>query len=269
MNLLEILRQEIENLQIEDKMDIASYIYVRTGEIFQYNPLWEIGNQRDIKNLRSEEIDIQNITNFYITCFSWSKIYKELLKAFKIPSVDIGKSHAKVQFYVNKTWYIADITKNYEDITRIKFKLPLKNFPFSSNYQGKPIDDVLKVIKKELLNQNLTLEEYTLRVCKLIENIMQFPRENIGFVSGREFIEKIFKFLLEYTPESSLFFDKERQVYVNIYTFSFSYVNYYFSYQKMANGYYEFHEIDTKELCYLLDEYSVIDDYALKLIEFT
>lgn len=45
MNLLEKLRQEIAALRLSDLLVIARYIYVRTGELFEYDPFYNVTDE--------------------------------------------------------------------------------------------------------------------------------------------------------------------------------------------------------------------------------
>ncbi len=47
MNLVEKFKQEIQELNLKEPYEIAYFLYIRTGEIFEYNPLWEIASDKE------------------------------------------------------------------------------------------------------------------------------------------------------------------------------------------------------------------------------
>ena len=121
MDLVVKLKQEIEKLQLQNSLEIAYFLYIRTGEIFEYDPRWEVASDKEAKQIFEKKIDIHNISSFKIVCSSWAYLYADLLQEFNIPAEVIGKRHLKVKFWIEKEEYIADITDHYEDIWRIKF----------------------------------------------------------------------------------------------------------------------------------------------------
>ena len=126
MNLLEVLKNEINSLHITDKEIIKNYIFRRTGEIFNYNPLWSYGNAVDKINIRNTKVDIKNVQNLNIVCFEWADYYVSLLNAFDIEAKSVGNnSHKYVIVKINNKLFIEDLTKDGEDFIRIKYGFEL------------------------------------------------------------------------------------------------------------------------------------------------
>lgn len=137
MNLLETLKEEIKKLNITNKLDIAKYIYIRTGQIFEYDASWYFGDKEIREKIKRKKIDIRNVTDNKLVCFNWSVMYHELLKEFNIfsnikyelksiydehtNSYKKEVKHAYVEVLVDKTIYKADITGTLKDLVSIKF----------------------------------------------------------------------------------------------------------------------------------------------------
>lgn len=279
MNLVEKFKQEIQELNLKEPYEIAYFLYIRTGEIFEYNPLWEIASDKEATKIFKERIDIYCVQQFKIVCSSWAYLYKDLLEAFKIHAQIVGKNHVKVIFWINQIEYVADMTKNYEDLWRIKFGLPLLHFhPKDKEViedkkldkkikydKGIQIVEVLKIIRQEL--EYVKIGEYPYQLCKIMETIMQFQRKNVEYVSGREWLEFAFT-ELDYPLEYARFFDKRKHIYFNVYQiFDEKNFPHYFAYQRMPNDYFEFHEIEKNTLYENLSQYETIDEENIGIIK--
>ncbi len=141
-----------------------------------------------------ERIDIYHVKQFKIVCSSWAYLYKDLLEAFKIHAQEVGKNHVKVIFWINHIEYIADMTKKYEDLWRIKFGLPLVHFHPKDKevIEDKKLDkkikydkgiqvvEVLKIIRQEL--EYVKMGEYPYQLCQIMESIMQFKKRMLNIL---------------------------------------------------------------------------------------
>lgn len=80
MNLLELLKKELENYGKNwSTLEKAQYLYVRTGELFQYDDRWLFATNNKLKDeILNKKIDIDNILENKIVCKAWSILYKEL-----------------------------------------------------------------------------------------------------------------------------------------------------------------------------------------------
>lgn len=286
MNLLEILSEEITNKNITDKLKIARYIYIRTGQIFNYDTSWVFSSEEEKDILKEKNIDIKNVTDFDIVCFSWARMYVRLLHEFNIPAkvIYIDKTekkdgHAYVHVFINGKTYIADLTASNIDISNIKFGLNTQfncqiysdslNNKYYDNDTMDDIypriiktDDILMQIKKELnikrKEKNLNKDEYVYLVYKTICTIMNFKRENINFVSGTQFIRHMFKIFIgeRYIPFNMHYFDKEKNIYIEVYSIMINGKRHYFVYEKSKENFYEMREISKEYLLTLSNKYS-------------
>ncbi len=267
MNLLKLLKEEIKDKNISDKLQIAQYIYVRIGQLFQYDPLWLFGTNYDRIRIKNKIIDIENINDFNLVCFSWARMYKELLENFSINCKIVQlMNHDNVQVFINKRRYLADLTASYEDITRIKFNMNTYfncqiSECFGSNVKEfKTVDDTvyerkikleekLKIIKEKLKQLWISTEEndndYVSTVfnltCSLVNN-----SGDVGFVSGITFINYILKYFIsdEYKPKVMHLWDNDNS-YAKVYYFS---EDKYFIYRKDKNGLFKFDSCNKEQL---------------------
>lgn len=288
MNLIKELKDEITELNLTDKVQIKDYIYIRTGELFNYDPMWVFSSYEERQIIRNKHVDISNVTDFNIVCFSWASMYKELLNEFGISSNVVfteNKEHAFVEILLDGKKYIADLMLDYQDIMRIKFgmetcfncqivddKYNLDNYKKDDEIdflKGKNMEDILNKIKLKLQFLKLRLksnnEEYVYQVFKTIETIMNFPRANIGYISGLKFICKLLEIFVDtnYHPYNTHFFNNENGIYIEVYTVYRNNNICYFAYKKNENNTYELHEITSNDIRLYLNNLKSIRAYNL------
>lgn len=290
MDLLSILVEEITALNITDKLKIAQYIYKRTGEIFEYDPNWIFSSKEEKDILRNKKVDIRNVTDFNITCFSWSRLYNELLHAFNIVSKikyvyedsDIP-SHANVEVYINGRIFIADLTASYIDMVGIKcgldtyYNCQLSKKSLDSNYEFSFVDE--DIYKKDLNLENLivSLKEklegikrscsdrsrYIYIVYKEIENLIKLVKVHTGYVIGCKYIQSLLKIFLkeDYLTSIIYFYDRPKGIFIAVHQVEVDGVMHYFSYESSSDGY-VMREIDDKqvEVYYYLYSYKLSKD---------
>lgn len=290
MDLLNILVQEIVNLNIKDKLKIAQYIYKRTGQIFEYDPNWLFSDNEEKNNLRNRKLDIRNITDCNITCFTWANLYNELLHMFNIVSkvkyVYEGSSipvHAYVEIYYSGRIYMADLTASYIDMIGIKYgldtyyncqlskKTPNSNYEFDfvgEDVYQKNIDLENLIIslkaKLDALKNNCSDEGiYIYQVYKEIENLIRLVKVNTGYVIGTKYIQSLLKMFLDedYLTKIIYFYNKEKSVFIAVHQVLVGSKTHYFAYEKIGDNY-EMHEIDERqvELYYNLYSYKLSKD---------
>jgi phosphoglycolate phosphatase-like HAD superfamily hydrolase len=275
MNLFELLKGELSALNITDKELVARYIYIRTGELFNYNPACEVADSQLLETMINEKINIYKITNFKLICYSWARMFKQLLNAFGIKAEEKkGFCHLYVEYEINNQTYVADLMKDYEDIFRIKFGLKTEN-----NYQkevtektkqsqierwdkaihykkGITTEKVLEELKKELKEKYLDASDYIANCTKVISHLINIQRKNVtlGFISGRKYIHYLLKFFLEdyYQSCSSEFYNKDQGIYMTLYGIKTEKNTIYYIYQKRANGTYEMKEVPKHIIQFLL-----------------
>lgn len=164
MDLLEQLKLEINKKGImNDKFAIARYIYIRTGQLFDYNPLYSLFPGRIKEDFNREIKDIRNIKDFNVICFSWADLYVKLLNAFGIEARVIkNDEHAKVYLVVDGFEIIADLTLNYLDIYLTKFGFETARY--TSNNPG--FQKKLEATNKKINYQSLISPQEVLEMLK-------------------------------------------------------------------------------------------------------
>lgn len=289
MDLLEMLNYEIKELQLTDKFQIARYIYIRTGELFNYDPLYEVldSSEKDKQfELINKRIDIRNVTDFNVICYSWANMYKDLLTEFGIKAKVIESfCHNHVDFLVDDKKYTADLMRDYQDLFLTKFGLPTKyNYQLMKtkeeqqvelhevdnkiNYRkGINTEDVLKLIKEELKDKYKDSDDYMYNTFKTVSTIMNFHRENVGYISGRVYIRYLLKYFLDdsYKPCSARIYNKEDNTYIQAFSVESKNKQHYFIYQKMNNNYYEMNEVNKTIVEYLVNSKSYDSTYSKNL----
>ena len=270
MNLIEVFQKEVNDLQITDKEIIKNYIYRRTGEVFNYNPLWSYGNAMDKINIRNTKVNPEDVQDFNIVCFGWADYYTALLHSFDIDAKIVGdNSHKYVVVKIDNKLFVDDLTKDGEDFFRIKYGFELydtfayidkqADLKFIKRLKNEPyrqvnitMEEVLMKLKCELLEFKLkySFEDYLNEVFKVIANIINFPRPNIGFICEVLFIKKLLKIFInsEFTPAKLTYFNHEEDKYVAIYLIKKADKSIYFACKKNEAGFYEFKEINQEEV---------------------
>lgn len=161
MDLLAMMQKEITELQLTDKVAIKDHIYHRTGEIFKYDPLWTFASDEREK-LRQKRINIRDVTDFYLTCYSWAHAFKDLLLAFLIPArVEVKDDHAYVESFINGETYFSDLMLNLEDIKRIKFGMnPVHNFKLTNNKTNQVNNEKNEYKDENSFNAEVLLQQF-------------------------------------------------------------------------------------------------------------
>lgn len=290
MNLLSILVEEITALNITDKLKIAQYIYKRTGEIFEYDPNWIFSSKEEKDILRNKKVDIRNVTDFNITCFSWARLYNELLHAFNIVSKikyvyedsDIP-SHANVEVYINGRIFIADLTASYIDMVGIKcgldtyYNCQLSKKSLDSDYEFSFVDE--DIYKKDLNLENLIISikekldgikrscsdknRYIYIVYKEIANLIRLVKVHTGYVIGCKYIQSLLKIFLkeDYLTSIIYFYDKSKGIFIAVHQVEVGGVMHYFACENSESGY-DMQEIDEEQvnIYYMLYLYKLSKD---------
>lgn len=126
MDLLAILKRELDLVGSKwDLFDKSLYIYIRTCEIFSYDPYFAVtDNVEKWKKAYYKKMSISNIQYFEITCFTWCRIYKKLLKQILDIDVEIkGENgrHRWCSFSIKNEYLELDSTfLDYNDLVRVK-----------------------------------------------------------------------------------------------------------------------------------------------------
>ena len=273
MNLLELLKQELKTKNIIDKQLIARYIYIRIGELFDYDESYLFENWDEQQKLKESIVDKKQIIYFKLICYNWSKLYKELLNDFGIEAElvpDFG--HQYVKYTINKEIYCADLTQDYEDIYRIKCGLPtIGNYPIYKSKQEqqnivnqwdkqigyrKNTEIMLSMLKKELQEKYPNKEDYIYNSYKAVQYIMQFPKERMEHTSGRKYIHFLLKYFLEdlYKYCNGKFYSIENNIFIQAYGVQLSNQFIYYLYRRKNKQGYSFQEVPKKTIKFLFQE---------------
>lgn len=254
MNLLSILNKEINELGLTNKFKIAQYIYIRIGQLFEYDPLCFFSTSKEKEILKHRKVDINNVTDFDITCFSWAHMYAEILQIFGINAevkylekpfynketmtIDRRTSHAYVELSIDNRIYIADLIVSLNDMLNIKLglsttyncqyskKCEVDPYEFSEVgkdiYQEKrDVKDTLEYVKNELmvLKNSLNTEMYIYKIFEVVEGLSKIIKVNSGYAVGMKYIDFLLQTFIskDYEPDKIYFYDKERQIYITVY----------------------------------------------------
>ncbi len=283
IDLVQMFKYELKVLNLNnDLYAIARYIYIRLGELFEYDASFEYAEEEKKEEIKNYRVNIRKVIKFSIVCDAYASMYVELLGEFGIPG-RIQKTpdgHVYVIYTIENKEYLADLTSQNKDITRIKFGMnPIYNRQISPEApridhtfdsideqiykNGITTEEVLTTIKQELTTSkkifNWNEEEYIYYVFKSIENIMNFPRDNIGFISGVTYIYYLLQFFIEdYTLYNTHFIDEENNLKMEIFSVPKKGKICYFAYQENEKGQFELKELSKEEFKIVLENYSTI-----------
>lgn len=277
MNLLEMMKQEVSDLKLVDKLEIAYYLYMRTGQIFDYVPFVPFLSWEEKEVYKTHRVDAQNIQNKYLICYSWAYLYKDLLESFGIFCNVVEQNlHAYVTFIHDGESYVADLMSKYEDLCRIKVGLPVLNFgkkfnnsliSYSGNFDTAYGHFLEKTKSTLLASRNAMAEkwdkivakhEYEFLVFKSIEKIMNEKHKDVEFLVGEKYISSLLKeFIYQgFTPSKAYFHDLNFENFIVVYSLTRGNEKpCYFSYEKCENGFYELHEVPLIYVQSLLGSY--------------
>lgn len=280
MNLLNLLKLEIEEKGIlNDKFAIARYIYIRTGELFDYQPLYGIFPTKIQEDFNYERKDITDIRDWWIICYSWSRLYVDLLTAFNINAKVIEKGgHAKALVMIDGYDIVADLTTNFTDFYFVKFGFPTKNYTCEKegfeekvgNVDKKigysldmPTDEVLKMFKKEITNDSFSLDEMVENAFLACKYYLDFHQ--IASISARRFI----LYFVNYVTDNIF-----KEQFLNTFVFDFSSntridifsINDCCYIYGMSDGVYKFRKASLDEIKELDQEYESCNSNEMNLI---
>lgn len=297
MNLLDTLNKEIIDKKITNKLDIARYIYKRTGTLFKYDSLWYFSTPLEKETLKNKNVNLINVTNFNITSASWANMYNELLHNFgivsRIKSVEvklydsttsnyyIENIGSEVEILIDGQIFVADLTKNLNDLVALKFGLSPsydcktrfeieKNNTNNLNQLKKSekinkIKQMLDIIKTQ---EHLNDEEFNYQVFRAIQNNVDFSKPNVGFPEGKIYIDLLLKTIIGdyYMSNNICFYNKENNKYISLYVVPLNGINQYFSYETGPSGLYKFHDIPKETIDFYFQNYEYVLSDSLKSI---
>lgn len=273
IDLVQMFHYELKILDLRnDLYAIARYIYIRLGELFEYDAGFEYSTEEQKEKIKNYRVNKRKVKKFSIVCDAYAELYVELLGEFGI-SGKVQKTidgHVYVIYTIDNKDYLADLTSQNKDITRIKFGMQLiynrQISPYAPKIDqtfqiideqiylnGISTEEVLETIKNELkMDQkkfHWSEEEYIYHVFKSIEDIMNFPRQNIGFISGVTYIYYLLQFFIEnYSSYNTHFLDEDNNLKIEIFAVPKNEKIVYFAYKENENGLYELKNYRKKNL---------------------
>lgn len=300
MDLLKQIQKEIGELNLTDKLTIARYIYIRTGEMFDYNFAYFTYGDKNQDKMFNKKLKIHNIKTDSIICASWAHLYAKLLRTYGINANYVESNtyeHAFVIFYIDEQKYKADITNDLMDISKIKLgfqtehfkrkkfflelfleKLNILNNNVNYNfleidknigyYKGIYSDEVLSMIKNEIISKCSNSRERIQECMEATQLIVNIERPNMPFASGFSLIQIIMDYLLDeftYGFDYTELYDKKRKTFIGIIADYSGLDTQYYKYDANSDGYYKLKKCSLKKLKKLLKEYKVSDEQVLRL----
>lgn len=286
MNLKELFKEEINKLQITNKEDIKNYIYIRIGELFDYDAAYLFASEEEQNIISKKRIDITNVTNFNITCTSWAYMFADFMNAFEINNVVVNENkHSYVKTYIDGVYSINDLMSGYRDITNIKFGIKpeniynlkkdgnvyvkedinLKLFDKKFEYEK----NILK-LKKQLFEKRkeLPIEKFAYTLFQVISRIISMTKGNsITYLTGRKFISDYIKTFIgnDYKIGRAHFHNKENNDFVEVYSINNKgNKSHYFVFQKNKQNVFEFQEVPEIYIDALYKIYINDYDYSCK-----
>ncbi len=286
MNLLKQMQEEISSLKLTDELEIIRYLYIRIGQIFDYDPRFDIVEKLEKEELAKKRINIENVEEFEIVCETLNYLFVDLLKAFGIEAKVLKSNIAKFQHSLveittkNYGVLFADLMLGLYDLSAIKLGKEIINMRFSKptnvffdqidkkiKYKQKmTFEEAICLIKKELSHNNLSCDEILQKVFKGVADIINFPRKCfIGYCSGTN---SIFEILLELTGRkfiSTQFYNLENNEFVEVYPLELSNQILYYVYEKGMDGTFYFHQVEEEKIIDYLEHCHSQNSYNLKL----
>ena len=269
MNLLKKLQEEIEALGLFHKLEIARYIYIQLGLLFEYDPFYAFASKNIKKIIQNKRIAMQEVNEFYYVCFGWAHLYVDFLHAFNIPArvVNLGE-HAYVEYFIDGKTFLADLTNDNEDFMRIKFHLPTvfnrqiaptapkidrsfasidSKFYDTKEAEIKIEQFVQKVLK---LKKYLSHFEYMYMIFSLLKELLNtYPENKSGVVTGTKYIDYLLGQVL--TVNECImcyrYFNLESQISFQIYHVKEE-KDLYFAYKQRQNDFFSFDEVKKEDV---------------------
>lgn len=286
MNLLKKMQEEITSLNLKDELEIIRYLYIRIGQIFDYDPRFDIVDVYEKEKIAKKRIAIENVNEFDIVCETMNYLFVDLLKSFgieaKVIKSGIPKFHHSLVEITTKNYGIlyADLMIGLYDLCAIKLGKDTKNMHFLNTSNGVSFDEIDKKInytqeitfeetmrlnKEKLLNGNLSYEEQLQHAFQMTADIINFPRKyTFGYCIGAN---SIFQILLELTGKkfsSTQFYNLENNEFIEIYPLELSNQTLYYAYEKGKNGSFQFHQVKEEKIEEYLNHYDSQNSYHLK-----
>ena len=236
MNLASQMEQEMSALQLYQPFDIARYLYIRTGQMFEYHPFYSYADKEMQDGINQEKKDIFCIQDFYVTCFSWSQVYVDLLSYFGISAYKVvSNDHCRVVIELNGEMILADLMTASFDFYRTKIGLNTRDYVSKMPdfklqlwetdrkiipYPSIRMEAVLAMIRKELAKRSQNDDELLCNSFDAISLLMEYFF--FVYVTGKNFLYATMNFfaanLYSEYGGTGTFYDISKQERVDIFS---------------------------------------------------
>ena len=284
MNVIGTLEKELKD-HIWTPDEIARYLYIRSGELFSYDPRYYYADDDLETEIFERKIDLENVTDFRVVCASWSsQVYVPLL-------TELAKIPAKVVRYgshclVETPKIIGDACiKN--DLARIKMRLKTEGYTnlsyeqidlvdtdrriqyIENYYATNKINAIAQTLRSEFMRINNIVDSqrinpstlFAYKIAKLKKLLATFPlvtRYNDITFMINYLVRKLFTIDERTRVRESELYDKRYEDWHFAKIFYFTLPNgcviHYILSKK--NGLYTFEQADYQDIHNLLNAYS-------------
>ncbi len=207
MNLEELMKREVSELKLTDELEIAYYLYMRTGQIFYYNASFMFSSLEEKEKYTYEKPNIKNIKKLFLICYELSDIMVDLLHSFGISAEkkEIKKGNCKHAFVLlypknEKQAYKLDLTVNYEDISLLKLGLKVNHFSkvLSGEIFFKPVESKIDKIEEDFYKRGIKKKDFLVKVHEKKRTLMALKKVMImrmggGSVTEQEFTYQVYR----------------------------------------------------------------------------
>lgn len=277
VNVLELLDKELrekgKNWTIEEKV---RYVYIRSCEIFTYDPRYRLYShlrqKEKLAELSQKKLDLERVDDFRVICFSYSDyVLSRLLEELLNLNYERKRSasHAWLNCVIGNETIVLDAT--LADLSRVKIKLFTTGYhPFVENYPShdrmKQVDQKIGYIKQEYRNEEIKKRSFELNLRKNLSfeervriKLKEFEMEIENFQNGDFFTD--YYYFLDYLVINyftSKEFDSQKEIdlleggtpendIANLRIFQIDEKKMYYILEK-DEGVYHFHEINEEEV---------------------
>ena len=129
MNILVLLNEEIKNKNwtLEEK---ARYLYLRSCQLFSYDPRYEFCDEKTKEQIRNQTIDLENLETNWVVCTSHGRevISEIMIELLNLETSLEGNNHLWVKLKATDHREIKLDSTAQLDLARVKMKLSTKGY---------------------------------------------------------------------------------------------------------------------------------------------
>lgn len=209
MNLIKEVESFLDNKDF-DLLTKVRYLYLKSCEYFTYDHRYYYADNNLINEIRNTKIDLENIIDNRVICYSWSEqIYLPLLKLIGIEGklVDNFGGHGYVIFEIDGKKVKADACIS-SDLSRVKFKSNTTSFYIGSKYFDQDKIQEIDTNIGYLVNEysNTSIQRQTIDFEEECKKLLNCP---LGLYDDKVLVLKLYKIkeILESFPNVKQFSD--------------------------------------------------------------